>query len=542
MADGRVIAYGAGDTVSGPFTCVVRRAGFRNRVRYSIDFKNGSDAPADVGLLRGGVELHKMLVPARSSVSAAFTLPVDALAASLMVDVRCDGTTMRILEQRAAENPSGTRRLLMIGAIAAAASALGVAALAFVAWHVIRRSKKRPAPAERVAENVPQEKPPDVSRALVEIPREERTLGPDERDAMTFELFEPGAIRQRANYAPPGATYDARPVRGHATARSILTFVVAVGAVVAGLVIAHPHIADLGAPNQVLQGSAIDVPYASSGLGDLRYRVSSSTGVVIAGGDLATGSGTLHIAIPASQRDETYRVQLTLAGPLGDARNEATINARAVPQAQVITRVPRVPNVRSFAVTRSTSANDVPSIVVFYDVLADRGTVRLIDSRGIQYGVTPLNAGGVARFAVPYGVDSGTLAVELRAVRGGIVANSRIALPSGQDGIVIAAKSPSSESSDAPDMVPVVVPASLAGSAPIRVRIVHHYQDLHLVLIDAHARKITGSRVPAGARIITLAHPAVAVATRVTVQATYRVNNESDTVIRPVILLPAAGG
>jgi hypothetical protein len=183
----------------------------------------------------------------------------------------------------------------------------------------------------------------------------------------------------------------------------------------------------------------------------------------------------------------------------------------------------------------------VPSIVVFYDVLADRGTVRLVDSRGIQYGVTPLNAGGEARFALPSGVDSGTLAVELRAVRGGMVANSRMALPSGQDGIVISAKPPS-ESSDAADAVPVVVPASLAGSAPIRVRIVHHYQDLHLVLIGANARKITGSSVPAGARIVTLEHPAVAVATRVTVQATYRVNNESDTVIRPVILLPAAGG
>jgi hypothetical protein len=540
MADGRVVAYGAGDTASGPFTCVVRRAGFRNRVRYSIDFKNGSGAPADVELLRGGAELHKMLVPARSSVSAAFTLPVDALAAFLIVDVRCDGATIRILERRADEHSSRTRRLLIIGAIAAAASAAGVAVLAFAAWHVVRRFKPRSAPDERVAENVPEPSPPDVSRALVEIPREERTVGPDEHDATTVELFEPEAVRHHENYASPGATYDARPLRGYGAARGIATIAVAVVVVVAGFVIAHPHIADLGAPNQVLQGSAIDVPYASSGLGALRYRVSSSTGLVIAGGDLAAGSGTLHIAIPASQRDETYRVQLTLAGPLGDARNEATINARALPQAQVITRVPRVPNVRSFAVTRSTGANDVPSIVVFYDVLADRGTVRLVDSRGIQYGVTPLNAGGEAHFALPNGVDSGTLAVELRAVRGGMVANSRMALPSGQDGIAISAKP--SESSDAAEAVPVVVPASLAGSAPIRVRIVHHYQDLHLVLIGANARKITGSRVPAGARIVTLAHPAVAVATRVTVQATYRVNNESDTVIRPVILLPAAGG
>jgi hypothetical protein len=315
---------------------------------------------------------------------------------------------------------------------------------------------------------------------------------------------------------------------------------VAVAAIAAIFAFAHPHIGELGAPNEVLQGSAIDVPYATSGMGTLRYRVTSSAGTVVAGGDLGQRSGTLHVAIPVSPRDDAYRIRLTLTGPLGDTSNEATVSAHAVPQARVITRTAAVPNIRSFAVAR-TAAGSPSGIVAFYDVLADHGTVRLVDSRGIQYGSVALDASGEARFGVPNGVDAGTLAVELRAVRGGTTADSRIALPSGSGSLAIAAASPGSERSRGSENAPIVVPATSVGAGPIRVRILQHYADLHLALIDGKDRKIVGVAVPRGARIIRLAHPAVAVATRVTVQATYRVNNESDMVIRPVILVPAGG-
>jgi hypothetical protein len=289
-----------------------------------------------------------------------------------------------------------------------------------------------------------------------------------------------------------------------------------------------------------MQGSALDVPYAASGLGTLRYRLATSSGVVLAENNLAAHTGTLHISIPSGRKDETYRLQLMFTGPLGDASNEATISARAVPQAQIITRVPVVPNIRSFAVTRST-VNNASSIVAFYDVLADRGTVSLIDSRGIQYGVAALNASGQARFPLPGGVDPGTLAVELHAVRGGVAADSRIALPSGQNGVVVATRPPSAGASGDAEATPIVVPATSIGAAPIRVSIVHHYQDLYLALIDGNARTIASASVPRRSGVIALPHPAVDVATRVTVEATYRMNNESDTVIRPVILIPAGG-
>jgi hypothetical protein len=532
MADGRVVAHGAGDTESGAFTCVLRRAQLRNRLRYHIHFENSSGMRAGVAVSRGTDPLQTMAVPAHSSVDVAFTVADHPSAAQIVIDIRCGRTTIRVVEPTRAGEAVHPRRLLVIAVIAAALTGAVVAGLAFLAWHVLRRiAPKRTVPPP----------PPWESYPLATIRNENEDSAAPSEPAETGEVLGPEAVRPKAEHATAGVTYDARPV-GHRPRFGTALAVGVTGAVIVlAFMIAHPHVADLGAPNEVLQGSAIDVPYASSGVGALSFRVSSLSGVVIAGGELPARTGTLHIPIPIGRQDEAYRIQLTLAGPLGDARNDATVNAHAVPQARIITRIGVVPNIRSFAVTRST-VNGVRSMVAFYDVSADRGTVRLVDSRGIQYGVAALKAGGQARFQLPDGVDSGTLAVELHVVRGAAAADSRIALPSAQDGIAIAARPASSEGSNASDSTPIIVPATSIGRAPIRVRIVQHYPDLHLALIDSNARKIVGVVVPRNARVMTLPHPPVAAATRVTVQATYRVNNESDTVIRPVILVPAPGG
>lgn len=542
MADGRVIAHGAGDTASGAFTCVVRRAELPNRLCYRVHFENNSDGRADIVFLRGDDAVQRMLVPARSHADFEFTLPVDFAGAPIVLEIACDGSAMRVLEQQRPSEAPATRRLLVMAVIAAAATGAVVAAVTLVLWTVLRR--RRPPPALDPEPPPPTVDPEPPTESHVAIVPEPASPQPAEEAATVFpaavQLLGPEVVRHRAEHATAGVTYEARPVGERASLRSVMPVVIGLAVIVAAFVIGHPHVGDLGAPNEVMQGSALDVPYAASGLGTLRYRLSSSSGVVLAENNLAAHTGTLHISIPSGRQDETYRLQLMLNGPLGDASNEATISARAVPHAQIITRVPVVPNIRSFAVTRST-ANNASSIVVFYDVLADRGTVSLIDSRGIQYGVTALNASGQARFPLPGGVDPGTLAVDLHAVRGGVAADSRIALPTGQNGTLVAAW-PSSNSAPADtETTPIVVPATSIGAAPIRVRIVHHYQDLYLALIDGNAHKIAGAAVPRTSGVIALAHPPVDVATRVTVEATYRVNNESDTVIRPVILIPAGG-
>jgi hypothetical protein len=455
---------------------------------------------------------------------------------------------MRVVERpqaTAARGPSDTRRFIALAAGAAAIAALVVVAAVAVGWRLLLRNgrmepREEPPPAAEpfvaepfVAEPSAVDSPPPESESPP-TPPAPLAIANDDLDVLGPEPELPDSER-----VATGVTYEAHPVGRRRGGYETVFAVLLVGiALVGGFVLAHPHIGELGAPNEVLQGSAIDVPYTSSGLGALRYRVTSSSGVVLADGDLDRRSGTLHIPIPAAAHDETYRIRLTLAGPFGDTANEATVNSHAMPQARIITRTAAVPSIRSFAVTRESAKS--PFIVAFYDVSAERGTVRLVDSRGIQYGVVPLRATGQARFALPAGVDPGTLAVELHAIRAGATSDSRIALPGGTGDIAVAT-SPRSGGAPAAQDAPIAVPASV-GPGPIHVRILHHYADLHVALVDGNARKIVGVVVGANRNDILLAHPRVAAAMRVTVQATYRMNNESDMVIRPVILVPSSGG
>jgi hypothetical protein len=529
MTDGRVIARGSGDTESGTFTCVVRRTSLLRRLRYQISFENNNDSAAAIVVSRGGAELQTMGVPSRSRVDLAVLLAADCVALPIVVDIQCGSTTMRLVEARPVpEDATPMRRYVVLAACAAAITALSLVATA-VLIRQIWFWRKPAVPHVQDLPDVPQvdEEPPVSAGAPLAVAHHHIEPEPE----ILWPRQEP----------PAGVTYGARTVQRRRVPLALLAVVLTAALLGGGFLFAHPHVGELGAPNDVLQGSAIDVPYSSSGWGRLDYRVTSSTGTIVAGGDLDRQAGTLHIAIPAGLHDEGYRIRLSLSGPLGDASNEATISARAVPQARVITRTEVVPVIRSFAVTRGATPS-APSIVAFYDVSADSGSVRLVDSRGIQYGVVALNPSGQARFALPGGVDPGTLAVELHAVRSGAGADSRIALPSGSGGIAASTSTRAGGRNRDGDATPIVVPAMSVGVGPIQVRIVHHYADLHLALIDGQAHKIVGVIVRPGAHGVALAHPSVSVATRLTVEATYRVNNESDMVIRPVILVPSRGG
>jgi hypothetical protein len=183
----------------------------------------------------------------------------------------------------------------------------------------------------------------------------------------------------------------------------------------------------------------------------------------------------------------------------------------------------------------------VPTVTAFYDVTAERGTLRLIDDRGIQYGATPLNRNGQSAFTLPANTNLGTLAIVLHAIRNGTSTESRIGLPpsNAPDADDLAGSRAPSES--AASASPIAVPDRAVGGTPIRVRVLHHYPELHVVLLDQDAQQLVDIDVPPDASSVTLPHPNVAHTTRVIVEATYHVRNEADTIVRPVLLIPAGG-
>ena len=531
-------ASGAAATATGSISCKVRRA----NCTIALTFANASAVYADVNVRHGEDYVQTMRVPAHARVKARIGLSPLAPPATIIIDVSCDGLTLRVEARPPAPvEPGDLWELVRLAGLAACAASVFAGLLAVIVGTFVLRRKRNA--CEREPASV---EPPRVEHRVAAEPDD---FQPDEEfltdvvipaPLMLAEplphVLMPEPARVYLERGGPGMTYEvplaARRGKG---ALSAIAAVCAVGIVAGGFMLGHPHVAELGAPNAVLQGSAIDVAYASSGLGDLQYRVTSGSGSVIAAGDLPNRNGSVHIAVPSEAHDDTYRVRITLTGALGDASNEATIAARAVPQPRVITRISMPPVVRSFAVARS-SGEAAPEVIAFYDVAADRGTLHMIDARGIRYGAAVIGPGGQARFPLPAGIDPGTLAVELHIERAGVASDSRIALPPDAKGISAAAKPVRT------DGAPIAVAATASGPGPIRVRIVHHYTDLHLALVDENERKIVGLVVARGRGVVSLAHPPVLAATRMTVRATYRMANESDMVIRPVLLLPASGG
>jgi hypothetical protein len=556
MPDGRVIARSAGDTATGSFTCVVRRASFGDCVRYSVDIRNLAASPTDVAVTRAGETLHEMLVLGNSRVTCSYVLP--RTNAPLIVNIVCDGTALAVQEDlgvsRLDAQPERARRLIIAGS---AITAIGVAGVVTRLALMRRRRLREAELASRTG-------PPIVAGAVPELDSqvEARAPGGTELEAASstsIALFElalvagvPDSDAERE--ATSGELLDPEPVRVVPLQRTTplpatrartrdLSFVTPIAGIavicllIAGFVFAHPHVGDLGAPNAVLEGSAIDVPYTSSGIGSLRYAVVSSQGDVIGSGLLAEPQGVLHIAVPAVKHNEAYRIRLVKSGALGDASNEATFGASALPVARVVKRTAPIPMIRSFAISRRT-ADGRPVIDAFYDVIADSGTLRLVDSRGIQYDVEPLSPTGRTTLALPDSVDPGTLALALHALRNGSAVDSRIALPAGDTDVAVAAPDNASGVTDAP---PITVADRAVGGAPIRVKIVHHYPGLHVALLDENARKIVGVDVPRNASTVILHHPPVSGTTRMTVEATYRNNKEADTIVRPVVVIPAGG-
>ena len=525
-----------------------------------VDVTNDSAAVANVRITRGAATLHRMAVPACAGFTCGYTLPPseDPLA----INISCDGTMLDVRERtlgEQAENERTDARVLFVATAAGASfAAMFVAAIASALWFGWLRRRPKPAPRrpagiEEAVDVAPPIAPfPDtelvVDRPEEMPPHEEMLLGDHAHEAQdpapivadtgemnVVEVLDREPIRVTPIRLTPKSR-EVRPRRRDSSLFPLLVGFVLAGALVAGFILAHPHVGDLGAPNTVLEGSAIDVPYTSSGIGSLRYSIIASNGTTIVAGLLAQRSGLLHIAIPAVGHNEAYRVRLVMAGPLGDASNEATVGANALPVTRVVTRTTAGPLIRSFAISRSM-VNHVPTLVAFYDAIADSGMLRLMDARGIQYQAASLSPTGQTTLTLPAGIDPGTLVLELHAFRNGSTVDSRIALPAGGTDVAVASPppDPGASPSDAP---PIVVPDRAVGAAPVRVQIMHHYPNLHVALLDENARKIVGIDVPHNASMVALHHPPVSTTTRMTVEATYRVNDEADTIVRPVLLLP----
>ncbi len=312
----------------------------------------------------------------------------------------------------------------------------------------------------------------------------------------------------------------------------------------------RPRIVGLSVPNVALAGSRIDAVYAARGNGRLRYELDGSDGTVLGGGTLDHRDGSFPLALAAGA-SRTYVVRLAIEGALGSDVRVATVESQRRPVARTVTRVEHPARIASLAVEHDRVVADAP-IVVYYDIDAAGGTIRLLDRNGVAWGGAPVNRGaGSVRLNAPSYAQPRELSVALRAVTGASRAESSVGV------LVLPKTSPSPSASPKPSPsrpAPTPEPNGIAfpaiSRAPfslpsrpvhagdtVRIGIVTPRNGLRLAVTapDGHdvINELVGDR-----REIALRLPGSPRNTRYTVVATFNRGYGEETMVRELHVAP----
>jgi hypothetical protein len=323
--------------------------------------------------------------------------------------------------------------------------------------------------------------------------------------------------------------------------RSYVAAIVA-GSVVAALALgaavvsgAMPRIAAFAVPPMAIAGTTVRAEYTASGAGTLSYDVTAPDGHRVAAGTLADRSGAIPIAIPVSNDDGAYTLQLALRGPLGSAKEVRVLNT--------------VPKGRDAAAITDISVNPVVAkpgdpVTVTYTASGTDGYVRLLGTDGTIWGQRPFSRDGKAAFVVPPVTDSRELRVQLRVTKGRTAAESSAGLVVATPARAAAAPAPVAQTDDgaaaddgANGTFALLTPRVPSGGT-VHVKILSPRNGMRIGLADPQSNEVAGVNVGADQETVTLRAPQVALATRYTVVASFTDGFGQESVVEPVTVVP----
>ena len=311
----------------------------------------------------------------------------------------------------------------------------------------------------------------------------------------------------------------------------------------AGFRAAAPRISAFAVPPEALAGTTIRAEYDAGGAGKLGYSVLAPDGRQIAGGILTGRSGSIPIALPASNQPGAYTLQMTMAGVLGTAEETRVLNTLPgkgeVASISAISVLPVV-------------ARAGQSVKVAYGAGGDGGFVRLVGADGTIWAQQPFSSSGETQLAVPPVTSSQEMRVLLRVTKGrsaaetvaGLVvlpasarASAAVFAPASQIAGDDDPTSGAAASSDANGTFELGA-ATVKSGETIRVRILSPRNGMRVSLTDGQSHEVTGVSVGADADLITLKAPAVTVPTRYTVVASFTDGFGQESVVAPVTVVP----
>lgn len=235
------------------------------------------------------------------------------------------------------------------------------------------------------------------------------------------------------------------------TAAALVPLLVA-GAVELG----QPRVLDITAPQKVLAGTTLSVPYQVSGVGTVEYDFSTRDGLQLAAG-LSSHSDVLKLQIPHDGIGAPYTLHIRM-------RNRFAMGEQSVDIAAVVPPKPKsAPAAQpAGALIEDLAVSPSPvqagkDLVVRYSTKAQTGDIWLLDGSGATWAHAPLSVYGNTSITIPASAGGKEMRVVLHAQHGAEHAESSVALsvlPSKQ----IAAQTQSapkaqSPSAPAPDLV-----------------------------------------------------------------------------------------
>jgi hypothetical protein len=304
---------------------------------------------------------------------------------------------------------------------------------------------------------------------------------------------------------------------------------------------AVPRIEAFAVPPMALAGTTVQAEYSALGTGKLSYFVLTPDGRRLQGGPLAEHSGSIPVAIPVSHESGAYTLQMAMQGPLGSAKEVRVLNAVMPPTiggAQI-----------SNLTVKPAVAKPGQPIEVSYAANGEQGYVRLQGSDGTIWAQQAFARNGETRFLAPpvsgthamrvlLHVDQGRSTAESMA--GFVVADTAEAASSDSNLPAIAGDNDpglAATDSNANGTFEVLNHAVKSGN-PIHVRILSPRNGMRISLDDLASHEVTGADVGADDDSVSLRAPAVNVATRYTVVASFTDGFGQESIVQPVTILP----
>jgi hypothetical protein len=313
------------------------------------------------------------------------------------------------------------------------------------------------------------------------------------------------------------------------------TLAIGTASVLAGMI---PRIAAFAAPPMALAGTTVSAEYDALGLGSLAYQVLAPDGHRVAGGTLPNRSGSIPIALPPSSDAGAYTLQMTMRGLLGSVKEVRVLNA-----------VP--PKMRDGAHIADIAVNPIvakpgQAVSIAYAATGDNGYVRLIGSDGTLWAQKPFSPQGTTQLIVPPMDTTREMRIVLHVTKGRSAAESSAGILVATTAPKEAGAAPAIAGDDNPDAVTdssdngtfEVLTRTVASGGTIQVRILSPRNGMRIALTDPQSREVAGTNVGADAETATLKAPAVTVAARYTVVASFTDGFGQETIVQPITVRP----